>query len=90
VMGLAILPPRLEKELQEVEKFLVNQENCLAESHRAWAERMKVSYPISEENVRAIMEKEIGQIFIRVLEDAGVFKRDEQGQQAFIAFTQTL
>jgi UDPglucose--hexose-1-phosphate uridylyltransferase len=36
------------------------------------------------------MEKEIGQIFIRVLEDAGVFKRDEQGQQAFIAFTQTL
>ncbi|WP_207940103.1 galactose-1-phosphate uridylyltransferase [Enterococcus sp. DIV2402] len=90
VMGLAILPPRLEKELQEVEKFLLNQENHLAESHRIWAERMKVSYTISEENVRAIMEKEIGQIFIRVLEDAGVFKRDEQGQQAFIAFTQTL
>ena len=90
VMGLAILPPRLEKELQEVEKFLLNQENHLANSHRIWAERMKVSYTISEENVRAIMEKEIGQIFIRVLEDAGVFKRDEQGQQAFIAFTQTL
>ena len=90
VMGLAILPPRLEKELQEVEKYLLNQDNELAESHRPWAERMKASYTFSTENVREVMEKEIGNIFTRVLEDAGVFKRDDQGQRAFEAFTQTL
>ena len=90
VMGLAVLPPRLATELQEVEKFLLDQENQLADYHRPWAEKMKQTYTLSTANVKQVIEKEVGMIFARVLEDAGVFNRTPVGQAAFDAFTQTL
>lgn len=90
VMGLAVLPPRLADELKEVEKFLLAQSNEIAEYHLTWAEKMKKNYTVTEENVREIVENEVGFIFARVLEDAGVFKRTEVGQQAFDTFIQEL
>lgn len=90
VMGLAILPPRLEQELAEIEAFLLDQEATVAEHHRPWVERMKNNYQFSVENVKGILEEEIGQIFVRVLEDAGVFKHDVAGQEAFDQFMATL
>ena len=90
VMGLAVLPPRLATELQEVEHYLLEKENKLAEYHQEWADQMKRNYSFSSENVTEIVQKEVGVIFEQVLTDAGVFKRDEQGQKAFKRFIETL
>jgi UDPglucose--hexose-1-phosphate uridylyltransferase len=39
---------------------------------------------------RAILDKEIGRVFLEVLCDAGVFKRNEEGQSAFDRFVDFL
>ena len=37
-----------------------------------------------------ILHKEIGNVFMEVLEDAGVYKRDAEGQAAFDRFLSIL
>ncbi|WP_086348095.1 UDP-glucose--hexose-1-phosphate uridylyltransferase [Candidatus Enterococcus clewellii] len=86
VMGLAVLPPRLANELKEVEQFLLDQEHDMADHHKEWAEQLKATQPITEETVSTIIHEAVGKVFERVLVDAGVFKRDTQGQQAFQRF----
>ena len=90
VMGLAILPPRLETELEEVEKYLLEEENEIASYHKTWADSIKTNYRLTKENVNEVVQKEVGLVFKRGLEDAGVFKRDEQGQAGFKRFIDTL
>jgi len=90
VMGLAILPPRLKTELEEVEKYLLEEENEMASYHKEWADSIKTHHQLTKENVNEVVQKEVGQVFKRVLEDAGVFKRDEQGQAGFKRFIDTL
>lgn len=90
VMGLAVLPPRLEPELKEVEKYLLAEENAIADYHVEWADRLKVENQITSENVTEIVKKAVGAVFAQVLEDAGVFKRDVEGQEGFTRFIQTL
>lgn len=90
VMGLAILPPRLQDELAEVAKYLLNQPNEMADYHRVWAEEIKQSQTITSENVETVIQEAVGTVFARVLEDAGVYKRDEEGQAAFLRFIETL
>ena len=95
VMGLAVLPARLANEISVLEKALINGENLdsIAEtaSHAEWAREVRLRYPeFSSENARAILEKEIGKVFLEVLSDAGVFKRNEEGRSAFNRFTDTL
>ncbi|MDN6291826.1 MAG: UDP-glucose--hexose-1-phosphate uridylyltransferase [Tetragenococcus halophilus] len=89
VMGLAILPPRLKTELEEVEKYLLEEENKMASYHKNWADSIKMNHQLIKENVNEVIQKELGQVFKRVLEDAGVFKRDEQGQAGFKRFIDT-
>lgn len=89
VMGLAILPPRLESELKEVANYLLEKENEMAAYHKSWADQIKTSNSITKENVNIIIEKEVGKVFARVLEDAGVYKRDAQGQAGFERFVTT-
>lgn len=86
VMGLAVLPPRLATELKEVQKFLLDQPNELADYHRPWAESLKQEHTVTEETVEALVQESVGQIFARVLADAGVFKRTQTGQEAFQRF----
>lgn len=87
VMGRAILPPRLKPELQEVEKFLLGQPNEMADYHRPWAEQLKEQHPqINADNVSDIVRNAVGNVFARVLEDAGVYKRTDEGQRAFMRF----
>lgn len=89
VMGLAILPPRLKAELAEVEKFLLGQNNQVAAYHQDWADRLKATHSsITAANVQEIVRTSVGQIFARVLEDAGVYKRTPQGQAAFRRFVE--
>lgn len=91
VMGLAVLPSRLNKELSKLEEELVNHidpaSDPLTEKHAPWAKMIVSKYPsINAENVKEIVEKETGLVFERCLEDAGVYKQDEQGKAAFDRF----
>lgn len=90
VMGLAVLPPRLKNELLEVERYLLNEENQIADYHVPWAEELKSRLTVSEETVHEKVQQEVGLIFARVLADAGVFKRDEAGQAGFRQFIASL
>lgn len=91
VMGLAILPPRLKEELAEVENYLLGQENHIADYHKDWADEIKASHPeLDDTTVSEIVKEAVGKTFVRVLEDAGVYKRDEKGQQAFQRFIESI
>ncbi|MCC3356965.1 UDP-glucose--hexose-1-phosphate uridylyltransferase [Bacillus sp. REN16] len=89
VMGLAVLPARLETELQEVEKYLIGEANSVNPIHQEWADELKAYNPTSE-NVHELVNREVGKKFMRVLEDAGVYKRDEAGQAAFKRFIESI
>lgn len=91
VLGLAILPPRLKDELVEVEKYVLNQYNEMADYHKDWADAIKADHPdANQETVSEIVKQAVGQTFVRVLEDAGVYKGDEQGQAAFMRFVENV
>lgn len=88
VMGLAVLPPRLKEELAEIQDFLLGHEADVAPFHLEWAEQLKAQHGTlsSPEDAQAILEKELGKKFARVLEDAGVLKETA----AFERFINTL
>lgn len=92
VMGLAILPPRLKEELKQVQDYLLGRESSVASYHQDWADDLKATHPsITEEAEAEVLVREsVGQIFARVLEDAGVYKRTAEGQAAFRRFVATL
>lgn len=92
VMGLAILPPRLKEELKQVQDYLLGRESTVATYHQPWADDLKATHPaITEEaEAEALVRESVGQIFARVLEDAGVYKRTAEGQAAFRRFVATL
>lgn len=90
VMGTAILPGRLKKELLEVERYVLGDINAEPGSHKKWADKMKEKYNFNNENAKNIIHQEVGRIFKRVLEDSGVFKQSTEGQKGFEKFIQTL
>lgn len=92
VMGLAVLPARLKDELSEVGKYILGKPNSVADYHLEWAEQLKHrSTPIANEsNIESLVREEVGKKFLKVLEDAGVFKRDEAGETGFHRFIQTI
>ena len=67
VMGLAVLPARLKKEMAELEHRILNKENLwesdLTKSHAEWAEKWMPNYEITDDNIHAIVQKEIGFVF---------------------------
>lgn len=93
VMGLAILPARLKDEIQLIKECLVNGSNFDSfeslKQHENWFNYLK-TLDINESNVDEILQQEIGSKFERVLEDAGVFKMDEIGIEAFKRFINSL
>lgn len=100
VMGLAILPPRLVDELGAVEQHLVElsgepaalakalEADALSAPHAAWALELAEAHgPISADTVEDVVRAGVGEVFGHVLEDAGVYKWDDEGraaQQRFI------
>ena len=92
VMGLAILPPRLKEELKQVQDYLLGRESSVATYHQPWADDLKAAHPAitDEAEAEALVRESVGQIFARVLEDAGVYKRTAEGQAAFRRFVATL
>lgn len=100
VMGLAVLPGRLERELEKIAKIIAGETSYDKESalldndlnkHVDWIEEMlKENNNMNLEDARSYVKKEVGRIFSRVLEDAGVFKRNEKGQAALDKFIRSV
>lgn len=95
VMGLAVLPSRLKEELEILAGYLVEgkdiRSNEKIEKHAEWVERFLPDYDrITGENVMDILKKEVGNTFVHVLEDAGVYKCTPKGREDFMRFVDTL
>lgn len=86
VMGTAILPGRLKEELSQVKAYLLGETNVRLGVHQTWAEEMKRDNDFDETNVDQLIKTQVGLKFKRILEDAGVFKLDQQGRAAFQRF----
>lgn len=95
VMGLAILPGRLQAELAAVRSHLLDgsslEDDSLTAAHAAWAHEVAGRHPdLAAADADAVLRDEVGQVFGHVLEDAGVFKWDEEGRAASARFTDGL
>lgn len=91
VMGLAVLPARLKTELQKLKECMLQggdprQDESIAK-HAEWVEQIKAKYDtIDQSHIDKILQDEVGRVFASILEQAGVFKRDEAGKSAFLSF----
>ena len=95
VMGLAVLPARLKGEMEQLKAAMLAGKDLrsdeVLEKHADWVDEFSVKYDkIDNSNIDAIVEKEIGLVFMQVLEDAGVYKRTSEGQEAFDRFIGSL
>jgi len=94
VMGLAVLPSRLKKELSDLAAAAVSGKDVSADEalskHSEWLSELKKEYVFTEENAMDIILKETGKVFAEVLEDAGVFKNTDEGKSAFLRFIDKL
>ena len=91
VMGLAVLPARLKNEMKRLGEFIVAGKDISSDEelakHADWVENFISSYDsVTEENVEEILQKEIGEVFKKVLEHAGVYKNTKQGMEGFMRF----
>lgn len=102
VMGLAVLPARLNTELKEIEKILEgnikltekmkeDKNHCLYK-HLSWIEELinKYGTRCNNEESSKIIKNEVGYKFLNVLMDAGVYKRNEEGLKGLIKFLNTV
>ena len=94
VMGLAVLPPRLKRELARLAELLVSggdlRADELTEKHADWAEALKTRYSFTAENAAQILRDEVGVVFSQVLEHAGVYPRSPEGKEAFLRFVEAV
>lgn len=94
VMGLAVLPARLKKEMSDLADAILNHKDIRAdeilEKHADWVDEWIGNYTITPENIMDIIHDEISKVFVKVLECAGVYKRTEDGQKAFMRFVESL
>ena len=91
VMGLAVLPSRLKEELNLLAEYMVEGKdirgNEMLEKHADWVDEFTKRYDdINKDNVLDILKREVGVVFGKVLEDAGVYKCTEEGRMAFMRF----
>lgn len=96
VMGLAILPARLKKEMEMLSDYILAGKDIRSceelIKHADWVEEFLPKYEgkINAESIDSILKEEVGKVFVKVLEDAGVFKMDEAGRKAFDRFIGSL
>ena len=94
VMGLAVLPSRLKGEIELMKKAIFDGTPFDTvpeiEKHARWFEAFRDKYTFTQDNTEDILKAEIGKTFVRVLEDAGVYKVTPEGRAAFLRFIETV
>ena len=90
VMGLAVLPARLKTEMSALAEAIIGGRDLRADEtlskHADWAEEFLARNTVNADNIEEVIRKEIGLVFSKVLEHAGVYKRDEAGRAGFMRF----
>ena len=92
-MGLAVLPSRLKEEIRVLSERIIAGEDLrqddVTAKHADWVEGFLPNYNnVGRDNIEEILKAEIGKVFAKVLEHAGVYKRNENGMNAFLHFAQ--
>ena len=95
VMGLAVLPARLKEELELLEEYILSGRDIASnekiEKHAAWVAEFLPKYEkLDKDNIQEVLRREVGNVFVHVLEDAGVYKCTPEGREAFGRFIKTL
>ncbi len=95
VMGLAVLPARLKGELETLKQYILEgkdiRSNESIEKHADWVEEFLPKYTdVNKDSIDEILQQEVGKVFCQVLEDAGVYKCNEDGLMAFHRFIEAL
>ena len=95
VMGLAVLPARLKEELELLEEYILEGKDIASnekiQKHAQWVAEFLPKYPhLDKENIQQVLREEVGQVFVHVQEDAGVYKCTPKGRDAFMRFVHTL
>lgn len=95
VMGLAVLPSRLKDEMELLKEYILSGKDIASsedlKKHADWVHAFLPGYDsVTEKNIDGILKQEIGRVFVKVLEDAGVYKCTEEGRAAFLRFLNTL
>ena len=94
VMGLAVLPSRLKGELAALREAILSGSDIRADEtlakHADWVDELKTRHAFTVENTEQILRQEVGAVFEQVLEDAGVYKTDKAGREAFLRFVQAV
>lgn len=85
VMGLAILPSRLKKEMELVKKYMLKEpltenENSQIEKHLSWANDLLKNNSVDKNNIDMIINDGIGKVFTNVLKDCAVFSDNNQDE----------
>ncbi len=94
VMGLAVLPSRLKEEITLLKDAMLTGADITADEriakHKDWADMIMSKYNITSDNCEDIIKQEIGTIFTAILEQCGVYSRDDQGKAQFIRFMESV
>ncbi len=94
VMGLAVLPARLKEEMTLLGEYMASgkdpaQNESLAK-HADFARDILSRRTVTAENAEEVLREEVGAVFVKVLEDAGVYKCNEEGRRAMMRFIHSL
>ncbi|MBQ8980030.1 MAG: UDP-glucose--hexose-1-phosphate uridylyltransferase, partial [Eubacterium sp.] len=94
VMGLAVLPSRLKEEINVLADAMVNGKDITADEriakHAEWAAEIMQNNDITADNCVDILKAEIGKVFTAILEQCGVYERNETGKAQFIKFAESV
>ena len=94
VMGLAVLPSRLKEEIHVLADAMVNGKDIAADEriakHEEWAKAIMQNNVITADNCEDILRAEIGKVFTAILEQCGVFERNDTGKAQFIKFAESV
>ena len=94
VMGLAVLPARLKTELELLRDALLHGTDIAADEriakHKDWAMEIAAKNTLTAENCMDILQQEVGKVFAAILEQCGVFDRNEAGKAQFLRFLSSI
>ena len=83
------------KELELLEEYILSGRDIASnekiEKHAAWVAEFLPKYEkLDKDNIQEVLRREVGNVFVHVLEDAGVYKCTPEGRDAFMRFISTL